>query len=61
MELRKEDLIGQMSKNVEETIQGKLKNSNLTAMQRGMVAVWLRELYELGKKPLPSLKGAMPT
>ena len=50
MELRKEDLIGQMSKNVKETIQGKLQNSDLTDMQRGMVAVWMQEMYELGKE-----------
>lgn len=50
MELRKEDLIGQMSKNVEETIQSRLQDSNLTEMQRGMVAVWMKEMYELGKK-----------
>ena len=50
MELRKEDLIGQMSKNVEETIQSRLQNSSLTEMQRGMVAVWMQEMYELGKK-----------
>lgn len=50
MELRKEDLIGQMSKNVKETIQGKLQDSGLTEMQRGMVAVWMNEMYELGKK-----------
>lgn len=50
MELRKEDLIGQMEKNVEETIQSKLQNSSLTEMQRGMISVWLHEMYELGKK-----------
>lgn len=50
MELRKEDLIGQMGKNVEETIQRRLQNSSLTEMQRGMVAVWMQEMYELGKK-----------
>lgn len=50
MELRKEDLIGQMEKNVEETIKDKLQNSSLTEMQRGMVAVWMKEIYELGKE-----------
>lgn len=39
MELRKEDIINQMSKNVEATIQGKLQNSSLTEVQRaaGMI------------------------
>lgn len=50
MELRKEDIINQMSKNVEATIQSKLQNSSLTEVQRGMVAVWMKEMYELGKK-----------